>query len=169
MNLTATAPLLWAYAALAFASGVALLISRWPHWAKALVVAAVTALYFLADSALDGAWGWPSRTGLPERFVLLALVVDEPSKKNDGALYVWVQPLKDGKPTKEPRGHRLPYTKDLHTLFNEGMKKTRQGVSQLGTAEPRRGSQGYFAWLKPGSDEQDVKIRDLPLPQLPEK
>jgi hypothetical protein len=26
-----------------------------------------------------------------------------------------------------------------------------------------------FSWLRPGSDEQDIKIRDLPVPQLPEK
>jgi hypothetical protein len=167
--MTATAPLLWAYAALAFASGLALVVSRWPHWAKALVVVAVTGLYFVADAALDGAWGWPARTGLPERFVLLAVVVEEPTKKSDGALYVWVNPIENGKPVKEPRAHRLPYTKDLHSLFNEGMKKVRQGVSQMGSAEPKRGKQGYLAWLKPGSDEQEVKIRDLPLPQLPEK
>jgi hypothetical protein len=167
--MTATAPLLWAYAALAFASGLALVVSRWPHWAKGLVVVAVTGLYFVADSALDGAWGWPARSALPERFVLLALVVEEPTKMSDGALYVWVNPIENGKPAKEPRAHRLPYTKDLHALFNEGMKKVRQGVSQMGSAEPRRGRQGYLAWLKPGSDEQEVKIRDLPLPQLPEK
>ena len=53
-------------------------------------------------------------------------------------------------------------------LLGEGMKKVRQGVSQMGTAEPKFGSRG-LAWLRPGSDEQVVKIRDLPVPQLPEK
>ena len=48
------------------------------------------------------------------------------------------------------------------------MKKQRQGVSQMGTTEPARGRQGY-SWLRPGSDEQQIKIRDLPTPQLPEK
>lgn len=167
--MTATAPLLWAYAALAFAAGLALIVSRWPHWAKALVVVAVTGLYFVADSALDAAWGWPSRTALPERFVLLAAVIEEPSKRGEGAVYVWVNPIVDGKPLREPRAHRLPYAKDLHALLDEGMKKTRQGVSQMGSAEPKRGRQGFLAWLKPGADEQEVKIRDLPLPQLPEK
>jgi hypothetical protein len=41
-------------------------------------------------------------------------------------------------------------------------------VSQVGTAEPKAGSKGY-SWLRPGGQEQDVKIRDLPTPQLPEK
>jgi hypothetical protein len=40
--------------------------------------------------------------------------------------------------------------------------------SGVGTAEPKTGPKG-FSWLRPGSDEQAVKIRDLPVPQLPEK
>ena len=77
-----------------------------------------------------------------------------------GGLYVWVAALEDGKPAAQPRAYRLPYAKDLHALLGEGMKKVRQGVSQMGTAEPKVGSRG-LAWLRPGSDEQVVKIRDL--------
>ena len=73
-----------------------------------------------------------------------------------------------GKPSALPRAYRLPYAKDLHAMLNEGMKKSRQGVSQMGTTEPKAGPKG-FSWLRPGSDEQVVKIRDLPAPQLPEK
>ena len=68
----------------------------------------------------------------------------------------------------QPRAFRLPYTKDLHALLNEGMKKVRQGVSQMGSSEPKAGKRDA-SWLRPGSDEQVVKIRDLPAPQLPEK
>ena len=163
-----TDALLWAYVALAFAAALALVASAWPRWAKALVVAGVTALYFVAASALDGVWGWPSRAALPERFVLLAAVIEEPGKTTPGALYVWVNALENGKPAKQPRAYRLPYSKDLHALLDEGMKKVRQGISQLGSAEPKTGPKG-FSWLRPGSEEQNVKIRDLPVPQLPEK
>jgi hypothetical protein len=38
----------------------------------------------------------------------------------------------------------------------------------MGSAEPKAGAKG-LAWLRPGSDEQNVKIRDMPVPQLPEK
>jgi hypothetical protein len=100
--------------------------------------------------------------------VLLAAVIEEPTKTSSGALYVWVNALEGGKPVREPRAFRLPYTKDMHSLLNEGMKKVRQGVSQMGSAEPKAGRRG-LAWLRPGSDEQNVKIRDLPMPQLPEK
>jgi hypothetical protein len=94
--------------------------------------------------------------------------VEEPSNKTAGALYIWVNGVEGGKPVALPRAFRLPYTKDLHALLNEGMKKARQGITQMGTAEPKAGKKG-LGWLRPGSDEQVVKIRDLPAPQLPEK
>lgn len=166
--MNATDPLLWAFVALAFVLLLSLAASGWPVWGKALLVVGVTALYFGADHALDEVWGWPSHKALPERFVLLATVVEEPSKTRPGALYVWVNALENGKPAAQPRAFRLPYTKDLHSLLNEGMKKARQGITQMGTATPRAGSRG-LSWLRPGATEQDVKIRDMPLPQLPEK
>jgi hypothetical protein len=166
--MTATDPLLWAYVGLAFVCALALAASAWPTWAKALLVAGVTALYFFTDGALGDVWGWPARQALPERFVLLAAVIEEPGKTTPGALYLWVNAIEKGKPVKQPRAYKLPYAKDLHALLDEGMKKVRQGVSQLGTAEPKTGPKG-FSWLRPGSDEQNVKIRDLPVPQLPEK
>ena len=155
-------------ALLAFLCLLALLWSRWPAWLKGLLVIAVTGFYFYADDALHGLAGLPSRDALPERFVLLAAVIEEPTSKSAGALYVWVQALENGKPSKAPRAYQLPYAKDLHALLNEGIKKSRQGVSQLGTAEPKAGKKG-LNWLRPGNDEQAVKIRDLPSPQLPEK
>ena len=166
--MSGTDPLLWLFVALAFLAALALVASRWPRWAKALLVAAVTGLYFGAERALDDVWGWPSRHALPERFVLLAAVIEEPTKTSPGALYVWVNALEQGKPAREPRAFRLAYSKDLHALLSDGMKKVRQGISQMGTAEPRSGPRG-LSWLRPGSDEQNVKIRDLPTAQLPEK
>ena len=159
---------LWAYVALAFLLGLACMASAWPRAVKAGLVLAVTGLYFFAEGVFGDVGGWPSPQALPERFVLLAAVIDEPTKTRPGAVYVWVNALENGKPAREPRAYRLPYTKDLHALLNEGLKKVRQGVSQMGSAEPKRGPKG-LAWLRPGSDEQEIKIRDLPVPQLPEK
>ncbi len=164
----ATNSLLWAYVALAFLAALALMASRWHAVAKALLVLGVTGLYFGADRALDDVWGWPSRHALPERFVLLAAVIEEPVKTKPGALHVWVNALEQGRPSAEPRAYSLPYSKDLHALLDEGMKKVRQGISQIGTAEPKSGPKG-LSWLRPGSDEQVLKIRDMPAPQLPEK
>ena len=156
------------FAALVLLCALALLWSRWPTWLKGLLVVGVTVFYFHANDLVHDMWGWPSAETLPERFVLLAAVIDEPTPKSAGGLYVWVNALQDGKPSAQPRAYRLPYAKDLHALLNEGMKKARQGVSQIGTSEPKAGRRG-LAWLRPGSDEQVVKIGDMPMPQLPEK
>ena len=156
------------FAALVLLCTLALIWSRWPVWLKGLLVAGTAVLYFWGDDVVHNLSGWPTADALPERFALLAVVIEEPSNKTAGALYLWVNAIESGKPVAQPRSFKLPYTKDLHALLNESMKKARQGVSQLGTAEPRAGKRG-IGWLRPGSDEQVVKIRDMPAPQLPEK
>jgi len=163
-----TLALTLSFAALVLLCTLALLWSRWPGWLKGLLVAGVTVMYFWGNDVAHNLGGWPSPDALPERFALLAVVIEEPSAKTSGALYLWVNAIEGGKPVAQPRAYKLPYTKDLHALLNEGMKKARQGVSQMGTAEPKRGKKG-LSWLRPGADEQEVKIRDLPAPQLPEK
>lgn len=156
------------FAALVLLCTLALIWSRWPAWLKGLLVVATAVLYFWGDDVVHNLSGWPTSDALPERFTLLAVVIEEPTNKTAGALYVWVNAVEGGNPVALPRSFRLPYTKDLHALLNEGMKKTRQGVTQIGSAEPRAGKKG-LGWLRPGSDEQVVKIRDMPAPQLPEK
>jgi hypothetical protein len=166
--MSATDALLWSFVALALTALLALAGSRWPVWAKALLVGGVTGLYFAADAALEGVWGRPARAVLPERFVLVSAVIEEPSKTGPGALYVWLRAIDKGAPAREPRAYRLPYEKDLHTMLDDGLRRMRDGTSQMGSAEPKSGPQG-FSWLLPGHIEQVVKIRDLPIPQLPEK
>jgi hypothetical protein len=163
-----TLPVILSLAALAFLTLIALLWSRWPAWLKGLLVVGVTAFYFFANNVVHQMWGWPSADALPERFVLLAAVIEEPNAKRPGAVYVWVNALEDGKPAEQPRAFHLPYRKDLHALLNEGMKKIREGVSQVGSSETKAARNG-LAWLRPGNDEQAVKLRDMPVPQLPEK
>lgn len=159
---------LWAFVALAALVALALLASRWPAWAKGLLVLGVTALYFVAERGFQDAWGWPSQAAMPERFVLLAVVVEEPTPRDKGRLFVWVNGLEDGAPVRRPRAYQLPYSKSLHGMLEEAMKKTRQGVTQIGTALPRQGPTG-MSWLRPGSEAPELKIGDLPVPQLPEK
>ena len=149
-------------------TALALVWSRWPVWAKTLLVVGVTTLYFVADRIVDARTGWPSVSTLPPRFALLALVAEEPNTKQSGALYIWVQPIENGKTSVAPRAFRLPYERDMHSLLGEAMKKNRQGIAQIGTAEPKAGPKGY-SWLRPGAEEQAIKVRDVPVPQLPEK
>ena len=163
-----TLALVLSFSTLVFLTLVALLWSRWPAWLKGLLVVGVTLFYFYANDVVHNMWGWPSSDALPEKFVLLAAVIEEPNSKQPGAVYVWVNALENGKPAAQPRAYKLPYAKDLHALLNEGLKKVREGVSQYGTSEPKVGK-GGLSWLRPGNDEQSVKLRDLPSPQLPEK
>lgn len=162
-------PLILAYAAMLLLLAFALLWSAWPQWLKGVLVAAVTALYFFGTSAAHALWGVPSTDALPERFVMLAAVVDEPMQKKAGALYLWVSPIEEGRSAVQPRAYKLAYSRALHEQISEGLKKGREGVSQMGTAELKGGNGSALGWLKPGNDEQEVKIRDLPVPQLPEK
>ena len=163
-----TLALVLTFAVLVLLTTLALLWSSWPGWLKGVLVAGVAVFYFWADSVIHDLPGWPSSDPLPERFVLLAAVIDEPSKQRSGALHIWINALDNGKPATRPRAYTLPYAKDLHAVLDEASKKNRQGVSQMGTAEPKKG-RGGASWLRPGSDEQVIKIRDLPAPQLPEK
>jgi hypothetical protein len=162
-------PLILAYAALLLLVGLALVWSGWPRWLKSVLVVAVTCLYFFGYDAAHALWGVPSSDALPDRFVMVAAVVDEPTQKKPGALYLWVSEIVEGKTGIEPRAYKLPYSRALHEQINEGMKKGRDGVSQMGSADIKNGSSRAVGWLKPGNDEQEIKIRDLPTAQLPEK
>ena len=163
-----TLSLILAYAVLLLLVALALLWSHWPHWLKGLLVVAVTVLYFFGHDVAHSLAGTPSTDALPERFVMLGAVVDEPTRKSSGALYLWVSPLEEGA-TMQPRAYKVAYSRRLHEYINDGIKKGRDGVSQMGTAEAKAGAGRGLGWLRPGNDEQEIKIRDLPVPQLPEK
>ena len=159
------------YALLAALLLVLCLATRW-HWGVKLGgVVLVSGFYLLSHGTLQGIAGWPSDDRLPERFVLLAAVFDEPSpgRNHPGAIYIWVNPMKDNQPLAMPRVHRLPYEKDLHRILGDGIKKAREGNTQMGSTEPFRG-QGGFAWLRPTTNDRlQIKLSDLPRAQLPEK
>lgn len=157
------------FAAVLFVTVLALIWSHWPAWLKGVLVTAVTVLYFFGHEAVHSIWGIPSTDALPPKFVMLAAVVQEPTNKTPGLLYLWVSKISDNGPTLEPRAYQLPYSRKLHTQIDEGIKKGRDGVSQVGTAEVKAGNGRGMGWLRPGNDEQEIKISDLPSPQLPEK
>ena len=148
---------------------LALLWSHWPAWMKGVLVLGVTGLYFFGNDAVHQIWGVPSIDALPPRFVMLAAAVDEPSGKTPGSIFMWVSEPREGVKKLEPRAYRVPYTKELHAQIDAGVRKGRDGISQMGTAEAKAGNARAAGWLKPGNDEQEIKIRDLPSPQLPEK
>jgi hypothetical protein len=158
------------FALTALLLALALVYSNWPNWLKGLLALGVSGFYFFGFGAVHSLLGIPSTDALPERFVMLAALIDEPRPKFPGALYVWVTPIEEGKSFLQPRAYKLPYTRSLHEQISDGMRKGREGIPQMGTAEIKQQGSGKGAsWLNPGSDEQEVKILDLPTPQVPEK
>lgn len=160
-----------AYLAIAFLLLILCLSTRWSRLVKLGMIVVVTASYFVAEAAFDGMLGWPAATNIPEKFVLLATVIEEPDKDRGtkGAIFMWVNAVENGKPVPEPRAFRVAYGKPLHALLNEAMKKNRQGISQIGSTEaPSAGRNG--SWLRQAADPTiKIKITDAPAPQLPEK
>ncbi len=159
------------YALLAFLLLVLCLATRW-HWGlKAVLVLLVSGFYAFGHQTFKGVSGWPAEDELPRRFVLLSAVFDEPSpgRGHKGAIHLWLNPMKDNQPLELPRAYTLPYEKDLHRILGDGIKKAREGNTQMGETEPRRG-RGSLAWLLPASnDAVQIKLSDLPRAQLPEK
>ena len=137
---------------------------------KLAIAIGISVMYFIGYNALKDSQGWAVSDEIPPKFILLAAVIEEPMKdKTKGEIFIWLQPLTDNRPAGEPRAYRLAYEKGLHSLFEEAIKKTRHGNSQMGSNEPKRGPKG-FNWLRPsGNEKPNIKITDLPAPQLPEK
>jgi hypothetical protein len=149
---------------------LALLWSPWPVWSKGLLAVGVAAFSFFGHEAVRELGGLPSNEPLPPRFLMLAAAVDEPTSRGGGSIFMWVSEIVEGRSGLAPRAYRVKYTKNLHAQIDEGLKRTKDGVAQMGTAEVKlTGGRSGLGWLKPGADEQEVKIRDLPSPQLPEK
>lgn len=162
--------LIIAFAVLLALAVLALLWSPWPAWSKGLLALGVAAFAFLGHDAVRELGGLPANEPLPARFLMLAAAVDEPTSKGGGTIFLWVSEIVEGRSGLAPRAYRVPYSKGLHTQIDEGLKRSKDGVSQMGTAEVKlAGQRTGLGWLKPGADEQEVKIRDLPSPQLPEK
>jgi hypothetical protein len=136
---------------------------------KGVLTLGVCAFYFYGHNAVMSVIGYPTNDPLPARFLLIAAVIEEPTPKYPGALYLWVTPIEEGRRHLEPRGYKLPYMRALHERITEGMKKGQRGISQMGTAEAKSGQGTGPSWLNPGKDEQEIKIMDLPAPQVPEK
>lgn len=151
-------------------AALALLWSHWPAWSKVLLAIGVTGFSFFGHHAVRELGGLPSQEPLPARFLMLAAAVDEPTSKGAGTIFLWVSEIVEGRSGLAPRAYRVPYTKNLHSQVDEGLKRSKDGVAQMGTSEVKQaGQRGGYGWLKPGADEQEIRIRDLPSPQLPEK
>lgn len=109
-----------------FVSSVLLLVLIFSnlHW---VVKAGLIVLsMFLGAASYYGhreARGWPVAMPLPEKFQLLSSLVVEPSGKDAGSITVWLKQYD----RPEPRAIRVPYSKPLHKLMQQGKAKQDQG------------------------------------------
>lgn len=167
-----TLALTLAMVALSLLTLLALIWSVWPAWLKAVLIIVVTGFYFVGYELVQQLGGTPSHSPLPERFVLIGAVVEEPSSKSQGAVYLWINELNDSRPVVAPRSYQVEYSKALHAEVEDGMRRGRDGMRQLGTVESAKAAQhGVLGMLglARSADKTQIHIRDLPASQLPEK
>ncbi len=143
-----------AYAALAALLLVLCLRTRLPPAVKAGAVVVVSAFYVVTYFAFHGITGWAAERALPERFRLVAAVVDEPK-----SIYLWVLPLDDS--TTEPRSYRIPYESQLHAEVDTAVQRMHRGQAQLGQRRPSSGSRAARG--------DAIRFSDVPGRRLPPK
>lgn len=148
-----------------------LIHARVATWLKAGLIVASLGFFFMANDSLRAALGWPVRTALPEKFMLVASWVSEPEKQGDGSgsIVLWVVTLRDDRPASDPRSYRLPYDEVLHQKLTDAEMRMKQGKMQIG----RRSEAPEGSVLSTASGainaRLDVELYDLPDPALPEK
>lgn len=131
----------------------AVITARGSWLLKAVLIAATLLFGVALWHSLTDLQGWPVETGMPRRFEVKWLVVEEPDKKSGtaGSVYVWAVALGDQgrSPFRlvrsgeggEPRIYRLPYSRSLHEQSEE-------------IEESLRGGNRFFASLGQGGEER---------------
>lgn len=159
------------YVAVALLLLVLCLATAWKRWIKILTILVVTATYFIANDTFEDMLGWPTPRTLPEKFMIVSAVIEEPNKERgvDGAIYLWITPLDSQRPVTVPRAYKLPYQKDNHTQLSEAQRKSRQGVRQIAVLERAGGGSGG-SWFKVNAaNKVKLRVSDAPATRMPEK
>ncbi len=165
--------LILCYAVLGFLLIGLCLFTRWPMILKAAGIVVVTGFAYLSYDALLGMLGYPAQARLPERFVFhggLAIAPDK-NKQDKGVIYLWVSEINADGPSKLPRAYAVPFDKEFNTQMNEAIRRSREGLVQLGqTTESltREGSSAVSRVLATNLPQR-IRFKDMPDPALPEK
>ena len=143
---------------------------RWPIKAGLIVISIV--FYAVSYSGWKHAQGWPSKTALPDKFLLHHAVIEEPNdaRGEQGMFYLWVTDLKHDELADKPRAFEIPYDQATHAVIEQALKKTRSGQPQLGqpvlnVAKPFKPKQQNAL----GQKIAKFDFTDVPVPALPEK
>ena len=138
------------------------------HWVpKAILIVLSLSVATVSYTIYQRSLGWPVADKMPEKFQLIASVIDEPSNdgKNPGAIYLWVKDYR----SEAPRSIKLPYDRATHKKMMQARQKMQEGQSvhmRAGTEKkPKSGGAS-------GSDDTDGKqvLDFVPPPStLPDK
>ncbi len=147
------------------------LYTTWPVWIKTAAIGLVAIFYFTTYHSIKQFLGWPTERELPEKFMMLSSWITEPNKKtgNGGSIHLWAVQLSDDGPADEPRAYALPYDMELHQALNEAQLRLRQGMIQIGSASKLDSGSGWITSKQFVDKRQQIKLYDLPDPELPEK
>ncbi len=145
--------------------------SGWPLWVRLGCIVLISALYFVTWHSLQDLRGWPARMALPHHFLLNASSVIEPDESQGaaGRIYLWITPIVNDEPSGIPRAFTLPYDRELHTRLERARDAMRNGQLQMGTADRSDGERVVSEDNTFAPDHQNIELRDLPEPMLPEK
>ncbi len=55
------------------------LATPWKRWIKLVMILVVTASYFVANYTFEDMLGWPTPRMLPEKFIIVSAVIEEPN------------------------------------------------------------------------------------------
>ena len=159
--------------------------SPWPFWLKLTSVALAGALFFVAYTSLHDLLGWPNKSeNLPARFQIISALVLEPPKQTldeeerdskanplgqdeAGMIFLWVLSLEGSEPGSMPRAYEVPYSLKTHKIISAALDRIQQGLPQIGEAQ-KVAARGEALELFT-SDEIQIKVYDVPSPELPGK
>lgn len=145
---------------------------RWVIRAGAVVLVLGVAFAIWRASVDDA--GWPYRSAFPDRSVLLACAVQEPSAGDAGVIYLWLQPpdragnpLANAHSVTEPRAYAEPYSLGLESACQAAQKIAaaggRAGLRSKAKSRPVAGARG------PTAPKTRFRAYRLPTPHPPPK
>ncbi|CAA6804101.1 MAG: Unknown protein [uncultured Thiotrichaceae bacterium] len=149
-----------------------LLYGRLHYIFKLMLVVSVGALYLFSYQGWKQVQGWPSKTDLPDSFLLHASVIDEPDqeKGTKGQIFIWASTLKGSFPVSEPRAYEVPYDQEVHGSLEDALRNMRNGNVQLGAKKMSTGEMKKSQYRDGVGDESyKLEFKPLPDPALPEK
>ena len=170
------------------------------HWlSKAIVI--FSSLYFCLSVgfSIKDYMGWPTEEGLPDKFVVHWIVIEEPDKQtgDKGSVYIWINPLSETKNNYEtwedyllsfyngqskPRSYQMPYSKDLHERAQGAIEMLKRGQRVGGLNGNGKKGEGKKGEGKVQGNNQDggsgggsltknggIMFHQLPPTRLPDK